>query len=275
MKFLIPFIMVAFMLTACDQKNEAADTADGAKDMPKPEKYKDKYSYSLGYQVGNQITQDSLELALDYYIKGLKDAMSGDTSRVLLSPEEFRATMEKFQKEMMEKQQAKMKRQKEEMEKQGKENVTKSKEFMAQNKNKQGVVTTATGLQYKVLKKGSGQSPTKNDIVEVHLVGKYIDGKEFDNTYKDNRQPPRIQISRSIPGWQEALTKMKVGSKWRLFVPPALAYGEQGAPPTIPPNSALIFDVELLDIVTEEAMKEQREQMMKQQQMQQRQQGGR
>jgi FKBP-type peptidyl-prolyl cis-trans isomerase FklB len=119
--------------------------------------------------------------------------------------------------------------------------------FLEQNKNKQGVVTLPDGLQYKIIKKGTGPSPTVNDTVTVNYVGTLIDGSEFDNSYKRG-QPATFPVSGVIPGWTEALQLMTKGSTWELYIPASLAYGAQGAPPAIGPNETLIFKVELLDV---------------------------
>ncbi|TAK74859.1 MAG: FKBP-type peptidyl-prolyl cis-trans isomerase [Gammaproteobacteria bacterium] len=126
------------------------------------------------------------------------------------------------------------------------QNLQTGEAFLAANKNKPGVVTLADGLQYKVIKEGTGGQPTENDIVTVNYAGKLINGTEFDSSYKRG-QPATFPVSGLIPGWVEALKLMKVGSTWELYIPPTLAYGEQGAPPAIGPNETLIFKLELLD----------------------------
>jgi|SRR5579862_8679187 len=126
-------------------------------------------------------------------------------------------------------------------------NQKDSDAFLAQNKKKPGVVTLADGLQYKVITPGKGPKPTDTDVVTVHYAGKLIDGTEFDSSFKRG-EPTTFPVNGVIPGWVEALKLMKVGSTWELFIPPALAYGEQGAPPSIGPNQALIFMVKLIDI---------------------------
>ncbi len=118
--------------------------------------------------------------------------------------------------------------------------------FLAANKNKPGVVTLPDGLQYKILIEGKGAQPTENDVVTVHYSGKLINGTEFDSSYKRG-EPATFPVMGVIPGWVEALKLMKVGSTWELYIPPTLAYGEQGAPPAIGPNETLIFKVQLLD----------------------------
>ncbi|MBA3660203.1 MAG: FKBP-type peptidyl-prolyl cis-trans isomerase [Gammaproteobacteria bacterium] len=119
--------------------------------------------------------------------------------------------------------------------------------FLAQNKAKQGVVTLPSGLQYKIIKEGTGDMPSGNDLVTVNYAGRLINGTEFDSSYTRG-QPATFPVSGVIPGWVEALKLMKVGSEWELYIPSSLAYGEPGAPPAIGPNETLIFKVELLDI---------------------------
>jgi FKBP-type peptidyl-prolyl cis-trans isomerase FklB len=126
-------------------------------------------------------------------------------------------------------------------------NKAKGESFLAENMKKHDIITLPDGLQYKVITEGKGASPTNKDIVSVHYVGTLIDGKEFDSSYKRN-QPASFPVDGVIPGWTEALQLMKVGSTWELFIPANLAYGEEGAPPTIGPNETLIFKVTLLDI---------------------------
>ncbi len=126
-------------------------------------------------------------------------------------------------------------------------NLSAGEKFLMENQKAEGVTTTSSGLQYKVLTEGHGEKPKKNDMVTVHYAGKLINGKEFDSSYKRN-EPATFPVSGVIPGWTEALQLMKVGSTWELFIPAKLAYGEHGAPPVIGPNEVLIFKVELLGI---------------------------
>jgi FKBP-type peptidyl-prolyl cis-trans isomerase FklB len=126
-------------------------------------------------------------------------------------------------------------------------NLQAGEAFLAQNKNKPGVVTLADGLQYKVIKEGAGQKPTENDVVTVHYAGKLIDGTEFDSSYKRG-EPATFPVNGVIPGWTEALKLMNKGSTWELYIPASLAYGQQGAGGAIGPNEVLIFKVELLDV---------------------------
>jgi FKBP-type peptidyl-prolyl cis-trans isomerase FklB len=199
---------------------------------------KDKVSYTIGVNVGNNIKQLPMEIDPDIFFKGFKDAASG--GKLLLSEEEIRTVMIAFQKELADKQAELMKTQ-------GEKNKKEGEAFLAENKKKEGVKTLASGLQYKVIKTGNGKSPKTTDKVSTHYQGTLIDGTEFDSSYKRG-EPATFPVTGVIPGWTEALQLMKVGSKWQLFVPSKLAYGERGAGPKIGPNAVLIFTIELLAV---------------------------
>jgi FKBP-type peptidyl-prolyl cis-trans isomerase FklB len=200
---------------------------------PQLKDLKDKASYSLGLNVGFTFKQQNLELNLDAFAAGFKDAMSG--KKPLMTEQEVRETMMAFEKDMQQKQAETAQK-----------NAAEGKKFLAENKTKEGVKTNASGLQYKVLKEGSGAQPKSSDAVTVNYRGTLIDGTEFDSSYKRG-QPATFPVGGVIKGWTEALQLMKVGSKYQLFIPASLAYGEQGRP-GIPPNSILIFEVELMDV---------------------------
>ena len=170
--------------------------------------------------------------------RGLKDALAG--GKTLLTDEEAQAAIMEVQKGMQEKMQAKMKEE-------GEANKKTGEAFLAANKSKEGVVTLPSGLQYKILKEGTGPQPTSSDTVECNYAGTLVDGKEFDSSSKHGG-PATFPVGGVIKGWTEALQLMPVGSKWQLFIPPDLAYGERGAGSDIGPDETLIFDVELLSI---------------------------
>jgi FKBP-type peptidyl-prolyl cis-trans isomerase FklB len=199
---------------------------------------KEKVSYSIGINVGNNIKQIPGDIDLDILMKGFKDALSG--AKPVLSEEEMRTVMTAFQKEMSAKQAEMMKSQ-------GEKNKKDGEAFLAENKKKEGVKTLPSGLQYKVIKEGTGKSPKATDKVSTHYQGTLINGTEFDSSIKRGT-PAEFPVNGVIPGWTEALQLMKVGSKWQLFVPSKLAYNEKGAGPLIGPNAVLIFTVELLAI---------------------------
>ncbi len=209
-----------------------------AQDKPQLKDQKDKASYSIGYDIGETFKKQKIELNLDALVAGLKEALSG--KEAALSKDEREKTLQAFQKEMMEKQIAASKEAAE-------KNKAEGEKFLEENKKKDGVKTTASGLQYKVLKEGSGAAPKETDTVVTNYRGTLIDGTEFDSSYKRN-EPATFPVNRVIKGWTEALQLMKPGAKYQLFIPSSLAYGERGAGQTIGPNATLIFDVELLSI---------------------------
>lgn len=202
---------------------------------------KEKVSYSIGLSIGRNLKQQGAEVDSRVLAQGIKDATSGATP--LLTDEQIRETMMAFQQEMMQKQQAKM----QEGNAAAGPNLEEAKKFLEENAKKDGWKTTASGLQYKVIKEGKGKSPAESDTVTVHYKGTLPNGKEFDSSYKRNA-PATFPVTGVIPGWTEALKLMKPGAKYELAIPPELAYGPRGAGQDIPPNSALLFEVELISI---------------------------
>lgn len=199
---------------------------------------KEKVSYIIGLDIGTNLKRQSVEIDTDILMKGLKDALSGD--KPLLSEDEIRESMNAFRQEMM-------KKQAEEAKKLGEKNKKEGESFLAENKGKEGVVTLPSGLQYKVMTEGAGKQPKATDTVTVNYRGTLIDGTEFDSSYKRG-QPATFPVGGVIAGWTEALQLMKEGSKWQLFIPSNLAYGEKGAGNVIGPNAVLIFEVELISV---------------------------
>lgn len=197
-----------------------------------------KTGYSLGADIGKMLKQQGLEVDVQAFTKGFADAMAGVP--LALSEEEMRQVLQAFQQDAMAKQQ-------EHRRAEAAANKKAADAFLAENKGKAGVVTLPSGLQYKVLKEGTGATPKETDTVTVHYRGTLIDGTEFDSSYSRG-EPATFPVKGVIKGWTEALQHMKVGSKWQLFVPPELAYGERGAGRAIGPNQTLIFEVELLGI---------------------------
>jgi FKBP-type peptidyl-prolyl cis-trans isomerase FklB len=209
-----------------------------AQETPALKSQKEKLSYALGTDLGNQLKRQSVEIDPDLFIQGFKDALSG--AKGLMTEAEVRAAITELQNELRKKQMEAMKQL-------GEKNKKEGEEFLAANKSKEGVVTLPSGLQYKVLTEGSGQKPSPDDTVVCQYRGTLINGTEFDSSYKRN-QPTTFPVKGVIKGWTEALQLMPVGSKWQLFVPSDLAYGERGAGPNIGPNATLIFEVELVSI---------------------------
>jgi FKBP-type peptidyl-prolyl cis-trans isomerase FklB len=207
---------------------------------------KDKVSYALGMNLGANLHRQSVEVDPKVLLQGLEDGMAG--GKTLLSEEQARAALTELQSDLRKKQQEKMQQA-------GEANKKQGDEFLAANQGKEGVVALPSGLQYKILSAGTGPKPAASDSVVCNYRGTLIDGTEFDSSYKRG-QPATFQVGRVIKGWTEALQLMPVGSKWQLFVPSQLAYGEQGAGGNIGPNATLIFDVELLSIEGKDKPKE-------------------
>ena len=198
---------------------------------------KQRVSYSIGVDLGNNFKRQSIDIDPKVLAAGVADAIAGKT---VLTETEMREAMTKFQQEMMAKMQGGQKAD-------GEKNLKAGEAFLAANATKDGVKTTASGLQYKIIKSGNGNAPKATDTVKTHYHGTLIDGTVFDSSV-DRKEPATFPVNGVIPGWTEALQLMKEGDKWQLYVPSKLAYGEQGAGGKIGPNSTLIFDVELLSI---------------------------
>ncbi len=211
---------------------------DEKKDVLKLESFKEKLGYSMGLDVGNYFKKIGDEISFEALLSGLNDAYQGNEPA--LSAEEIASVQKEFGEKMQAKQQGELKKIKEKNEKLG-------AEFLAKNMKRDGVVTTASGLQYELIEKGDGPKPNATDRVKVDYVGTLIDGTEFDSSIKRG-EPAVFGVDQVIPGWSEALQLMEVGSKYKLYIPAELAYGEKGAPPVIEPNSVLVFEVDLLGI---------------------------
>jgi FKBP-type peptidyl-prolyl cis-trans isomerase len=199
---------------------------------------KDKLSYAIGLNVGRSLQKDSIAVDPEILAQGVKDALSGGST--LLTDEEAKAAIVALQTDLRKKQEETMKAA-------GESNKKQGDAFLAANKAKEGVVTLASGLQYKIVTPGTGPKPAATDTVVCNYRGTLIDGTEFDSSYKRG-QPATFPVGQVIPGWTEALQLMPVGSKWQLFIPAELAYGERSPSPVIGVNSTLIFDIELLSI---------------------------
>jgi FKBP-type peptidyl-prolyl cis-trans isomerase FklB len=199
---------------------------------------KDKFSYALGMNLGTTLHRQSVPVDPNILARGLKDALAGGKTQ--LTEEQAKATLMEVQTEMRKKQQ-------EQMQQAGEANKKDGEAFLAANKSKDGVVTLPSGLQYKILTQGTGPKPAASDSVVCNYRGTLIDGTEFDSSYKRG-EPATFPVSGVIKGWTEALQLMPVGSKWQLFVPSDLAYGDRAPGPEIGPGSTLIFEVELLSI---------------------------
>ena len=200
---------------------------------------KDKASYAIGLNIGKSMHKDSVDIDPSILLRGLKDGLAG--SKPLLTDDQARAAMVTLQTEMRKKQEAKALVQ-------GEANKKEGEAFLADNKTKDGVVTLPSGLQYKILKEGTGPKPVATDTVVCNYKGTLLDNTEFDSSYKRG-QPATFPVGGVIKGWTEVLQLMPVGSKWQLFIPSELAYGARGGPGgSIGPNATLIFEVELMSI---------------------------
>ena len=235
--------------TAKTQKTPAAKThvAPGTKNSTSATKSntgpalttdKEKDSYALGFNIGRGLSKQPVDLDAAAVARGLKDALSG--SKSLLTDEEAAADLAQLKDQAQKASDAKM-------QELGAENQKAGAAFLAENKTKEGVVTLPSGLQYKILTAGTGPKPTAADTVVCQYKGTLLDGTEFDSSYKRG-QPATFAVGKVIKGWTEALQLMPVGSKWQLFIPADLAYGERGAGNVIPPNATLVFEVELVSI---------------------------
>jgi len=225
---------LALVVVSCGTKAAApAKDAAGAAATSKAD-----ISYAFGVAVGASLKDTNVQIDYTQFVAGIKDFVEKDKPRI---------TMEDAQKIIQESILAAM-------QKKGEENMAQETKFLAENGKKTGVTTTASGLQYEVIKQGTGPKPKETDTVKVDYVGTFIDGKEFDSSIKSG-QPAVFPVGMVIPGWVEGIQLMNVGSKYKFYIPSALAYGEQGSQGAIAPNTMLIFEVELLDIEPPEAKK--------------------
>jgi len=235
-------IMAGLIIPVTVQAAEEAKEAKTATTQPVKKAAfpteKENVSYALGVQIGNMLKQTGEEIDLKVFTQALEDVMKGKP--LAMQQDELMQVLGDFQNKMR----AKATK---EMEDLASKNKAEGEAFLKENAKKAGVKTTASGLQYKVIKEGTGKTPKATDTVKVNYVGKFIDGNEFDSSYKRG-EPAEFAADQVIKGWTEALTMMKEGSKYELFIPSNLAYGEGGRGP-IPPNATLVFEVELLNIV--------------------------
>jgi len=199
---------------------------------------KEKVSYSIGLNIGNDFKTQGVEVDTNILLKGMTDALTG--AQPMLTEEQIAETLTQLQKDMVAKQETMAKEAAE-------KNKTAGAAFLAENGKKEGVTTLPSGLQYKVIEEGKGAKPSLESTVTVHYKGTLVDGKEFDSSYSRN-EPATFPVKGVIPGWTEAMQLMTEGSKWEIVIPSELAYGERGAGPVIGPNSTLIFEVELIKI---------------------------
>jgi len=243
MKMIISAVIFSIAVagfTGCASNPKPNGMASGGKSLTSTNVLADdksKASYAIGMMLGHNWQQEGVDVDLNWVARGLKDGQAGNLT--LMTPQDVQNTLKQFQQTMVAKH-AQMQTE------QGAKNKTDGAAFLAANKLKPGVVTLPDGLQYKVITEGTGATPTPSSVVTVNYRGTFIDGTEFDSSYKRGR-PWQVPVTGVIHGWTEALLQMKVGAKWQLFIPSELAYGQQGRPP-IPPDSVLVFEVELISV---------------------------
>ena len=213
-------------------------TVQAGAEEPVLKDQKEKISYSIGLNIGTNLKAQNIDINPDLLARGIKDALTG--TQPLLTQEEIKEVLSAFQKEMAAKADVKRSAISE-------KNKTEGAAFLAENGKKEGVVTLPSGLQYKILNAGTGAKPKATDKVVTNYKGTLIDGSEFDSSYSRGA-PSEFPVNKVIAGWTEALQLMETGSKWQLFIPANLAYGEKGYADAIAPNSVLVFELELISI---------------------------
>jgi FKBP-type peptidyl-prolyl cis-trans isomerase FklB len=242
-----PVLALAIYHSAFGQDNppQAGQVAPSAAPAAAPAAaaYRQQIGYMLGQNIGNDLRTNQIDCDLESLFAGISDALRG--AKPKWSDAELQAAAQQFEQEMRQKAAGKV----DEMQQLAQQNAKQAEAFLAANGKREGVQATASGLQYKVLKQGNGPSPTLADSVRCHYRGTLLDGTEFDSSY--GGEPIEFPVRQVISGWTEALQKMHVGDKWQLFVPPNLAYGDEPPTPAIGPNSLLVFEVELLGIVSQ------------------------
>lgn len=235
-KTILIFSLAAFAFAACNNADKNLSIATK----------NDSLSYAIGVTIGSNILKDFEQQGMDTVVdlhkmlKGMKDALDTNDVELAVSVEEANAMLNEYFMGLQEKQIT-------EERKKYEPNIEAGVAFLAENGKRQGVVTTASGLQYEILKKGSGAKPVASNVVKTHYHGTFLDGSVFDSSVKRG-EPVSFPLNRVIPGWTEVLQLMPTGSKWKVWIPYQLGYGEQGSPPTIPPYSTLVFEIELLEI---------------------------
>jgi len=238
----IAALFALFALTssawAIEQKSNLSRYARPATQKALASEQTERISYSIGMSLGQDFRMRDIQIDADQVAQGIADAMAGTQTR--LTREEAMAALQELQEMAQAKQQATL-------QKAAADNLAAGETFLKTNAARPGVVTLDSGLQYEVLEPGKGRTPSVEDIVVVDYIGSFIDGSEFDSSYSRG-EPATFSVGGIIPGWTEALLLMQEGAKWKLYIPAQLAYGEQGAPPVIQPNSTLIFEVTLKSI---------------------------
>lgn len=259
LRFAAPLVLASLVLSlvACKPADEAGEAkpadeaattdseAPGIPGIEGLETERQQVSYMIGLDMAKSLAPVKDSLDLDVLADAMKAQFAGDAPK--MTDEQSKAVQEAFTAKLQAKQAAEQAAAAAEREAQGERNKVEGPAFLADNKDKPGVTTTASGLQYLVVRAGSGAKPTAEDVVRVHYKGTLLDGTEFDSSY-ERGQPAEFGLSQVIPGWAEGVALMPVGSKYTFWIPSELGYGDSGGGP-IPPNAVLTFEVELLDIV--------------------------
>lgn len=239
-------------MVSCQSSENAQESGDILSKADTFETSMDSVSYVLGTNVYQNFQRGNMGVNDTMVLKGLSDAIQGNDT--ILTDQEKKAVIQQFQKKMQKEKdnqrggkQGRQEKRRQRMNEKAKANMEKSQSFLDDNKKQDGVKVTNSGLQYKVLEKGKGDSPAESDTVRVHYKGELRDGSEFDNSYKRG-EPAEFPVGGVIPGWTEGLQLMQEGAKYKLFIPPELGYGKRGAGRKIGPNEVLIFEVELLEV---------------------------
>ncbi len=244
MRFFLPLILV--VLVACNNNSSLEKP-----DVAKPTNDTDKASYTLGYNIAQNLKQNKMDLNEKYVVRGLMDAFADDTTEALslLTKEEkvesSKYIDEQFQKKQKEAQEESTKKFRE----QGSKFKVEGEKYLAENAKKEGVVTLPSGIQYKILKKGTGKMPSGKSLVRMHIVSKFTDGTLFDDTHVEGRGPVDLPLDQVMKGWSMIVPLMPIGSTWEISVPYQLGYGDAGFQNVIPPYATLVFEMELLDIL--------------------------
>jgi len=232
---------------AKDAKTAEAGKEGASMEIPGLPTEKQQISYFIGMDIGKSLKPMKDDIDMATLERAIGDMMND--KKPMLTDEQAQKVMQAFAVKMQKKQEEEMAKRQAEAAEQGKKNLAEGEKFLAENGKKPGVTTTASGLQYMVETMGKGAKPKADDSVKVHYVGTLLDGTKFDSSY-DRKEPAQFVLNSVVPGWTEALQLMPVGSKFKLWIPAKLGYGEQGTPGgPIPPNATLVFEVELLDIV--------------------------
>lgn len=233
-------LAIAVPATAQDTKPATKPATEKAVAVPTGAELKNKASYAAGLNIGQNLKAQGVEIDAEAMANGIRDGLSGTDPK--MTPEEMQAVLAAFQRDLTAKRQEAMKAE-------SSKSLKEGQAFLAENAKKEGVKVLPSGLQYRVLKQGTGPKPTTKSVVKTHYRGTLIDGREFDSSYKRG-EPAEFPVNGVITGWTEALQLMPVGSKYQLYIPSGLAYGEQAPPGSIiPANGTLVFEVELLEIV--------------------------